>query len=51
MNMPIKIGGFDVSSIDTTIKPTDDFFEYANGEKLKRTVIPASETSYGLFSK
>ncbi len=46
-----KNWGFDISGIDTTIRPTDDFFQYVNGEKLKRTVIPASETSYGVFSE
>jgi putative endopeptidase len=29
--------GFDVTAIDSTIKPGDDFFLYANGNWIKRT--------------
>ena len=35
--------GFDLSARDTTVKPGDDFFEYANGAYLKRTDIPADQ--------
>ncbi len=40
---------FDKSGMDTTIKPGDNFFLYANGAWLKRTKIPASETGWGTF--
>src|SRR5437764_2101945 len=33
--------GFDLSSIDRSTKPGDDFFQYANGKYLERAVIPA----------
>ena len=33
--------GFDLSAIDKTTKPGDDFFQYANGAYLARAVIPA----------
>jgi putative endopeptidase len=33
--------GLDLSAPDKRVKPGDDFFEYANGAYLARTVIPA----------
>src|SRR3954447_20709302 len=33
--------GFDLSSIDRSTKPGDDFFQYANGKYLERAAIPA----------
>jgi putative endopeptidase len=33
--------------IDTTVKPGDDFFQYANGRWFKENPIPASEPSNG----
>jgi len=41
--------GFDVSAIDKSVKPGDDFFEYANGNSLKRMDIPSDRTRYGNF--
>ncbi len=35
--------------IDSTIKPSDDFFMYANGKWFKENPIPASEQSNGLW--
>ena len=40
---------FDKTGMDTTVKPGDNFFQYANGNWMKRTVIPASETGWGSF--
>ena len=39
---------FDKSGMDTTVKPGDNFFLYANGKWIKDTQIPPSETSWGL---
>ena len=36
------------SHLDTTVKPSDDFFEYANGGWLKKNPIPASESGWGI---
>ncbi len=33
---------------DTTIKPGNDFFEYANGGWIKKTPIPGDEVEYGI---
>lgn len=35
--------------IDSTVKPGDDFFMYANGKWFKENPIPASEKSNGLW--
>ena len=40
---------FDKSGMDTTVKPGDNFFLYANGKWLKNTKIPAAETGWGTF--
>ncbi|WDF56361.1 M13 family metallopeptidase [Mucilaginibacter sp. KACC 22063] len=40
---------FDKSGMDTTVKPGDNFFEYANGTWLKKTQIPATERGWGSF--
>src|SRR5215471_1352977 len=37
-----------LSDLDTTIKPSDDFFEYANGGWIKRNPIPAEQSSWGI---
>ncbi|TSJ40890.1 M13 family metallopeptidase [Mucilaginibacter corticis] len=33
---------------DTTVKPGDDFFQYANGDWLKKHPIPAAYSSWGI---
>lgn len=35
--------GIDLTAIDTTVRPQDDFYDYANNNWLKRTEIPATE--------
>jgi putative endopeptidase len=42
-------GGIDVAGMDRSVKPGDDFFEYANGTWLKQTEIPADRSSFGAF--
>ena len=36
------------NNIDTTVRPGDDFFEYANGKWIKNNAIPATESSWGI---
>jgi putative endopeptidase len=38
-----------VSHIDSTVKPGDDFFQYANGKWFKDNPIPGSEQSNGIW--
>ncbi|HEX3385676.1 MAG TPA: M13 family metallopeptidase N-terminal domain-containing protein, partial [Mucilaginibacter sp.] len=39
----------DPANMDLSVKPGDDFFEYANGTWLKQNEIPAKETRWGSF--
>lgn len=39
-----------LSHIDDSVRPQDDFFEYANGTWFKQHPIPASEQSTGIFT-
>jgi putative endopeptidase len=43
--------GFDVSGMDTSVKPGDDFFNYANGKWAERTQIPPDRVRFGNFDK
>ncbi len=43
--------GIDLSGIDHSVQPGDDFFRYANGEWLKTAQIPADRSSTGTFLK
>jgi putative endopeptidase len=40
----------DPANMDTSIKPGDDFFDYANGNWIKQNEIPAKETRWGSFN-
>jgi predicted metalloendopeptidase len=42
-----KSPGIDVAGMDTSVKPGDDFFRYANGTWIKSTEIPADRSSWG----
>ncbi|MEN9743901.1 MAG: hypothetical protein RLZZ65_1706 [Bacteroidota bacterium] len=41
----------DVTALDRTIKPSDDFFTFANGSWIAKTEIPASESRWGSFNE
>ena len=47
-----KIGdfGFDLTGMDKTAQPGDDFYTYANGTWAKNTQIPADKSNYGMFT-
>src|SRR5215472_14427714 len=40
--------GIDLSAIDRSVAPGDDFFHYANGAWLKRTEIPPDRSDIGV---
>ncbi|MFL6760960.1 MAG: M13 family metallopeptidase [Sphingomicrobium sp.] len=42
--------GIDKSLMDTSVKPGDDFNEYANGSWRKNTEIPADKSNISVFS-
>ena len=41
----------DPKNMNMSVRPQDDFYEYANGNWLKNTEIPASESRWGSFSE
>ena len=41
--------GFDLSGMDRSIRPGDDWFRFVNGNWAARTQIPADRSSYGAF--
>jgi len=41
--------GFDLSAMDKSVKPGDNFFEYANGNGVKAMEIPSDRTRFGNF--
>jgi putative endopeptidase len=43
--------GFDTSGMDTTVRPGENFYQYANGTWAKNTPIPADKSNYGMFTK
>jgi putative endopeptidase len=46
-----KIPGLDVNNLDRTVKPTDDFNQFVNGNWIKNNPIPATEGSWGIFNE
>lgn len=46
-----KSQGIILENMDTSVKPTDDFFRYVNGSWLDKTEIPADRTSWGGFGE
>src|SRR5438093_8381884 len=41
----------DPNNMDTSVKPGDDFFRYANGAWIKRTEIPPEYSRWGAFNE
>ncbi|WP_128547879.1 M13 family metallopeptidase [Larkinella soli] len=41
----------DPANMDTSVKPGDNFYQYANGTWLKNNPIPASKTRWGSFNE
>jgi putative endopeptidase len=42
--------GFDVAGMDKSVRPGDDFYDYANGDWAKTTEIPPDRGSYATFT-
>lgn len=45
-----KNKSIDVTMLDSTINPADDFFDYVNKKWIEKNPIPASKSSWGMFS-
>jgi len=43
--------GITVANMDRSVKPGDDFYQYANGDWIKRTEIPPDRAGVGVFTK
>ncbi|MEO0045615.1 MAG: hypothetical protein RL705_806 [Bacteroidota bacterium] len=46
-----KKPGIDLSLMDKTVKPNDNFFNFVNGTWVKNTEIPADRTRWGSFDE
>lgn len=44
-----KVKAIDVSLLDSTVKPADDFFHFVNNKWIKANPIPADKSSWGAF--
>jgi len=42
--------GIDITAMDTSVNPGDDFFSYVNGTWIAATEMPADKSSYGVFN-
>ncbi|HEY1939581.1 MAG TPA: M13 family metallopeptidase [Candidatus Angelobacter sp.] len=50
-DVPAKaVHGIAVANIDLSVQPGDDFYHYANGNWIKRTVIPPDRSRVGVFT-
>ena len=45
-----QIKYIDKANMNTSVKPGDDFYQYANGGWLKTTVMPGTKTRWGSFN-
>jgi putative endopeptidase len=52
MRAPVSsAGGVDLSGMDRSVNPGDEFFQYANGTWFTKTEIPPDRSSYGVTSR
>ena len=47
-NDPIE-KGLDLSAMDTSVRPQDDFYNFVNGKWAKTAQIPADKSTWGTF--
>lgn len=45
-----KEAGLNLSYMDSSVRPQDDFFNYVNGNWMKTAEIPSDKTSWGSFN-
>jgi len=47
----VKNTGIEIKNIDSTVKPTDDFYQFVNGNWIKNNPIPETESRWGSFNE
>lgn len=47
----VKTAGIDISNIDNSVKPSDDFNQFINGNWVKKNPIPESESKWTTFDE
>lgn len=47
----IEYHGIDLSNMDTSVSPAEDFFKYVNGKWLENTKIPDDQGRWGSFNE
>lgn len=50
-NSSKPVATLDISNLDTTVNPANDFFRYVNGTWYDKTEIPADEGAWGSFAE
>ena len=48
---PQKQSGVDLSMMDTSVRPQDDFYRYMNGKWLASFEIPPDRSNFGMFTR
>jgi len=51
MKKPVSNNAIDPQNMDTTVRPGDDFFTYANGKWMEKHPVPDIYSSYGAFTE
>jgi putative endopeptidase len=46
-----KVPGLDVNNLDRSVKPTDNFFQFVNGNWVKNNPVPSDESTWNVFSE
>jgi len=51
VSTPSAISSFDLTAIDKTVDPCEDFYQYACGSWMKNNPIPPDQSSWGRFNE
>ena len=43
--------GLDLTAMDKSVRPQDDFYNFVNGSWMKTAVIPSDKSTWGSFNK
>jgi putative endopeptidase len=51
LQLSAQTSGLNLSAIDKSVNPADDFYQFANGSWLKTAQIPGNESTWGSFNE